>query len=399
MTDRLYYNDPYKQEFDATIVRAGVKDAHQVLLLDRSAFYPTSGGQPSDTGTLGATRVIDVFDDDDGNVWHAMEAGGSPLAAGQPVHGTIDWPRRFDHMQQHTGQHVLSAAFERIGRARTVSFHLGADLSTIDLARTVTPDEIREAENEANRVVWDDRPVTIRYVSEEEARQLPLRKEPARGGTLRLIDIEAFDLSACGGTHVARTGVIGLIAITGWERFKGGQRVTFACGGRALARHRLLRDAAAATGRLLSAVPADLPAAVERLQNDLRESRRSAQAMEIELAWHRAAALVASAVEGTNGRVVARVVEGDAAALKTLAAAVVATGGMIVALVSAASPPVVVVARSADVTASAKETVAVLLERFGGKGGGRDEMAQAGTLTAAPELIVETIRGLLGVKV
>src|SRR5262249_52060133 len=159
----------------------------------------------------------------------------------------VDWARRFDHMQQHTGQHVLSAAFERLFHIRTVSFHMGAEASTIDLAREATPAEIAAAEDNANRVVWEDRPVAIRYASAEEAAKMPLRKEPVRGGTLRLIDVADFDLSACGGTHVARTGAIGVIVVSRWERFKGGQRVEFLCGGRALRAYRLLRDAATAS--------------------------------------------------------------------------------------------------------------------------------------------------------
>ena len=220
MTNRLYYTDPYLQAFDATVTAVDRVGDRTVVALDRTAFYPTSGGQPYDTGTLGALRVVDVFDRDDGSIAHVVE--GIPPQPGQQVRGEIDWRRRFDHMQQHTGQHVLSAAFEHLFRVRTVSFHLGADVSTIDLARETTAAEIDAAEREANRVVWEDRPVTIRFASAEEAASLPLRKEPKREGTLRLIDVERFDLSACGGTHVARTGAIGIIAVAAWERFKGG---------------------------------------------------------------------------------------------------------------------------------------------------------------------------------
>ncbi len=197
------------------------------------------------------------------------------MEVGQAVHGEIDWARRFDHMQQHSGQHVLSAAFDKLFAVRTLSFHLGGAVSTIDLAREMSPAEIAAAETEANRVVWEDRPVTIRFADAEEAARLPLRKEPARGGTLRLIDVEDFDLSACGGTHVARTGGIGTIAVASWERFKGGQRLEFLCGGRALAGYRTLRDAMTASVRLLSVLPVELPAAIERLQADARDQKRA----------------------------------------------------------------------------------------------------------------------------
>src|SRR5438034_4512480 len=252
MSNRLYYTDPYLREFDATITRVERDAGRALVTLDRTAFYPTTGGQPFDTGTLGGFPVVDVVDDESGSVTHVIELSGGDLSAGQAVHGAIDWPRRFDHMQQHTGQHVLSAAFHRLFDVRTVSFHLGATVSTIDLARELAPRDLAAAEGEANRIVWENRPVTIRYADAEDASRMLLRKKPKRGGTLRLIDVEEWDLSACGGTHVARSGAIGVIAIGSWERFKGGQRIEFVCGGRALDRLRSLRDAASAAMRLLS---------------------------------------------------------------------------------------------------------------------------------------------------
>src|SRR6266540_316643 len=249
MSTRIYYTDPYCLEFDATVTAIAPAaastaapadgDSRWRVVLDRSAFYPTSGGQPFDTGTLGAARVLDVSDDS-GPVEHITDA---PLDVGQRVHGVIDAVRRRDHMQQHTGQHILSAAFDRLLNVRTESFHLGATSATIDLAREVTPAEIARAEEAANAVIWEDRPVAVRFVSPEEAATLPLRKEPKKDGELRLVEITEWDLSACGGTHVARTGEVGIIAVKGWERFKGASRVEFVCGVRALATFRELRDA------------------------------------------------------------------------------------------------------------------------------------------------------------
>ena len=190
--------------------------------------------------------------------------------------------------------------FCSVCRARTVSFHLGAAVSTIDLERELSAAEIAAAETEANRVVWEDRPVTIRFVSSEEAAALPLRKEPARGGTLRLIDVEGFDLSACGGTHVARSGAIGIIAVASWERFKGGQRLEFLCGGRALGRWRSFRNTIASSVRLLSVLPEEIPATVERMQGDAREQKRAAAAWQTELATFRAREL-AEAAESIDG--------------------------------------------------------------------------------------------------
>jgi alanyl-tRNA synthetase len=409
MTDRLYYSDPYLQTFDATVQSVERRDDRLVVTLDRTAFYPTSGGQPFDMGALGTLRVVDVIDQDDGSIAHVVERGTTNLEPrtrneepgtwnpepGLNVRGVIDWARRFDHMQQHTGQHVLSAAFDRLFGARTVSFHLGAAVSTIDLAREVAPADIAAAESEANRIVWENRLVTIRFLTAEEAARLPLRKESMRGGTLRLIDVEQFDLSACGGTHVARTGGIGIIAVASWERFKGGQRIEFLCGNRTLARWRSLRDTVTATVRQLSVLPEELPAAIERLQNEAKEQKRSLAALQTELARFRAEELAASADATSAGRLVLRALDADANALKALAAAIVARPGHVVVFVSTSKPALVVVARSSDISASAQQLLATLVAKFGGRGGGKPELAQGGGLDASPEAILEAARAAI----
>ena len=404
MTDRLYYTDPYLRAFDATIARIGRRDGCPVLTLDRTAFYPTSGGQPFDTGRLGSLNVIDVMDEEDGSISHVVEPGTATRGTGNPepgtvnlepglmIHGEIDWPRRFDHMQQHSGQHVLSAAFDTLFGVRTVSFHLGAAVSTIDLAREMSPAEIAAAETEANRIVWEDRPVAIRFADAEEAARLPLRKESLRGGTLRLIDVENFDLSACGGTHVARTGGIGVIAVASWERFKGGQRLEFLCGGRALNGYRALRDATTASVRLLSVLPEDLPAAIERMQGEAKEQKRSIVALQGELAGYHAEELAAGAEQVSTFRLVARAIDADANGLKALASAIASKPGYLVALVSTSTPALAVIARSADVSVSAQQLLASLMATFGGRVGGRPEMAQGGGLAAPADTILAAIR-------
>lgn len=409
MTDRLYYTDAYLREFDASVTRVEKRDGRTLVTLDRTAFYPTSGGQPFDLGTLGGLRVVEVNDEDDGSISHGVEepAGpnGSGLRADQAIHGAIDWARRFDHMQQHTGQHVLSAAFDRLAGARTVSFHLGAGSATIDLAREVSTGEIAAAEDEANRIVWEDRAVWIRFVSAEEAARLPLRKEPARGGQLRLIDVDAFDLSACGGTHVARTGAIGIIAVASSERFKGGRRIEFVCGGRALGRFRSLRDTVASAGRLLSAGADDLPATIERLQAEARENTRAVIGLQAELAGYRAEALASSAEEvrleaDTTPRtpatalvhLVVRSIDADANGLKTLATAIARKPGYLVALVSTGRPALAVISRSSDVAVQANTVLAALLARFGGRGGGKADVAQGGGLDGTSDEILAAAR-------
>jgi alanyl-tRNA synthetase len=405
MTDRLYYRDPYLRTFDATVQKVEPRGDRWSVVLDRTAFYPTTGGQPFDTGTLTGVRVVDVVDEEDGTIAHLVDSTSDrTLTPGAVVHGEIDWARRFDHMQQHTGQHVLSAAILSVCRARTVSFHLGAAVSTIDLERELSPAEIAAAETEANRVVWEDRPVTIRFVSAEEAAALPLRKEPARGGTLRLIDVDGFDLSACGGTHVARSGAIGIIAVASWERFKGGQRLEFLCGGRALGRWRSFRDTIASSVRLLSVLPEEIPATVERMQGDAREQKRTATALQTELARFRAGKLAASAervrlkpdntYEGEVSLVL-RAIDADANGLKALATAIAASPGFAVVLVSTTRPALVVAARSSDAAVSAQQIIATLTAKFGGRGGGKPELAQAGGVDAAPEEILAAVRRVL----
>jgi alanyl-tRNA synthetase len=392
MTERLYYTDPYLAAFEAQVLQVSAAGGRRTAVLDRTAFYPTSGGQPHDTGSLGGARVVEVVEDDDGTVRHVVEG---PLEPG-PIRGSVDWPRRFEHMQQHTGQHVLSAAFEHLHRARTESFHLGAASATIDLGREVSPQEIAGAETEANRIVWEDRPVSIRFVDAAEAASLPLRKEPARGGRLRLIDVEGFDLSACGGTHVARTGAIGIIAVAGSERFRGGTRVEFRCGVRALAGYRALRDTVAGSLRLLSVHPAELPAAIERLQAEARDARRRIKDLEGRLAVHEAAALADRAEGRGAARVVIEVLDGyDASALKIVAAAIAGRPGHAAILFSAPAPANVVVARAPDVALDAAEILRAITARFGGRGGGRPEMAQGGGIEASAAALRDLARSLL----
>lgn len=390
MTERLDHTEATRTEFEARVERAEPHDRGQIVVLDRTAFYPTSGGQPHDTGRLDEVRVIDVVDLEDGSVGHVIDGR---LEAGRTVHGTIDWPRRFDHMQQHTGQHVLSAAFDRLLHVRTVSFHLGRTTSTIDLERDVQPGEVRSAVDEANAIVWRNDPVTVRFVSPEEAAALPLRKEPAREGTLRLIAIGDVDLSACGGTHVDRTGTIGLIAVPSWERFKGGTRVEFACGGRALELCRTLRDQVAAATRLLSVSGAELPDAVERLQQEAKEQRRVVKGLQEQLAVHEARRLAAGARTVGANRLVVEALDGwDAAGLKALAQAVALEPAHAAVLFSRSVPALAVIARAPDATLDARQLLSVLTARFGGKGGGRPEMAQGGGLNApAADLVAAAV--------
>lgn len=399
-TLRLYYAEPWRRHFDARVVRVEPAAGRWHIWLDRTAFYPASGGQPHDTGTLGGARVLEVADDEEGGVVHVTDA---PLDEGAAVQGEVDWSRRVDHMQQHTGQHLLSAAFDRTASAATVSFRLGAEVSTIDLAREVTPGEIAAAEALASQVVWEDRPVAIRLVSQTEVAALPLRKEPARGGRLRLIEVADFDLSACGGTHVSRTGEVGMVAVVGWERVRQGTRVSFVCGGRALAAFRRLRETAARAARLLSVHQDELPEAVSHLQEERRTLQRALKVLSERSAAFEAGVIAARLGDVGGVRTAAEIVpDREMAALRTLAGTIVREPGRAIVLLTPGIPAQVVAARSLDLDRpDCAVLVARLAGRFGGKGGGRPESAQGGGLSgeahaiaaAAQELLRELLAG------
>lgn len=395
MTQRIYYTEPYRRSFDATVLSVTPEDDRLHVTLDQTTFYPTSGGQPYDTGTLGSAAVVDVLDNDDGTITHVVKGS---LKVGEVLAGEIDWARRFDHMQQHTGQHVLSAAFDRLFGVRTESFHMGqhhpttqttrgggpGQSSTIDLAREVTPAEVARAEDDANRVVWEDRPVSIRFATAEEAASMGMRKESGRSGTLRLIDVQDYDLSACGGTHVERTGAIGIIAIGGVEKFKGGSRVEFLCGGRALERFRLWKGALSAMQKHLSVPPTDMAASIERMQEDAKAVQRNIRGFQEKLAAHEAQALLA------KGSPVIAAIEGwDAQGIKAIATAITASDpNASVALFTASNPAQVVVARGSASTIDAGAVLKALAAKFGGKGGGKPDLAQGGGLAAPVEELI-----------
>jgi alanyl-tRNA synthetase len=392
-SSRIYYTDPKCLDFTATVVDQWTVDERVSVVLDQTAFYPTAGGQPHDTGTLEGVRVVDVVEDEQGRVVHRLDGR---LEVGQQVRGLIDRARRHDHMQQHSGQHVLSAAFNRLRGVRTESFHLGATATTIDLAREVTASEIAAAEDEANRVVWENRPVSIRFVAPEEAAALPLRKEPVREGELRLIDIEDFDLSACGGTHVSQTGEIGVVAVRSWERFKGGSRLTFSCGRRVLASYRELRDAVSSATRQLSVLPSELAGAVERSLGESRDFRRQIRGLTEQLARYQARDVAAQARQVRGVAVAVETIAGyDANGLKVLAASIAAQPKRIAVLFTAERPSLVVVARSSDLVFDAETLVRRLIAQFGGKGGGKSDLAQGGGLDSPPPELVIVARALV----
>jgi len=377
MTVHLYYDNSYLSEFTAEIIEIRNDGGQKAVVLDRSAFYPTSGGQPSDRGILSNARVLGVEEDQTtGAILHLLD---SDLPLG-PVRGSIDWDRRFDHMQQHTGQHILSQAFLKVAQATTLSFHLGEEYCTIDvdLARPA-PEIMEKTEDLANSIVFENRLVKVETVDRSELASLGVRKETPREGPIRVVEVEGFDRSACGGTHVRRSGEIGCIAVLGFERYKGGTRVTFACGRRALKVMRREHAALADLGSLFSAHRDE----VHRLAAKLIEDRASLARENARLS-DRLSEMEASELIQQSGKVKGRcLVQGRYSdrgieSLKTLAQKVVMQGNAVAILASVQETAQIVVAKSPDIPGSCGDAIRKASSSHGGKGGGRPDLAQAG---------------------
>ena len=417
MTERLYYHDSFLYAFDAE-VREASESPRPALILDRTAFYPTSGGQIFDTGWIAPgsspdakLRVTEVADTEDGRVVHYLEAPVKDLQPGARVHGFIDPTRRRDHMQQHSGQHVLSAAFVRLFNMPTVSFHMADDYCSIDLETpSLSSDQIEAAERLANEIILENRPVDVRYVTRDEAGKLGLRKlpppakeergapepalslskgfagvaKPGRGNQLRLIDIRDFDLTACGGTHVSQTGQIGCILLRKMEKVRQGWRVEFVAGQRAVATARRDYSTLTETAVLFSSHIYDVPQQVRKSLDEIRSLRKQREQSQEELAAAMAASLLAETLEKNGRKLVSRVYsDRDLNFIKLLAQKLTRLSPTVTALLATTSPqPSLVFAQSVggphDMGALMKEIMA----KIGGRGGGGKDMAQGGAPTA-----------------
>ena len=376
VTERLYYSDSHLIEFEARVVDVTDRvSGWTAVVLDRTAFYPTGGGQPSDTGTLNGARVVECIDDGDKGVLHVVQ--GAAPSRNDIVRGRIDWLRRLDHMQQHTGQHILSQAFVTLFNASTKGFRVLEASCEIDVElNNPTTEIIERAVELANNVVWEDRAIAIRNVRSGEAAELPLRKEPAREGDLRLIEIEGFDLTPCGGTHAYRTGEVGMIAVRSWERARGLTRIEFVAGMRALADYRKANKSAREVAALFSTGRDDAPQLAAQMVSEHKELNRRIRALEEIVAGVEAEKLLASASEG----VVSQVFEGrDAESLKKLAHALIAHPGTIALLGSRdADAARFVFARSADAVGDMNALMREACAMLDGRGGGKPDMAQGG---------------------
>ena len=390
MTERLYYTDSFLHEFDARVVSVSDDNGRTAVALDRSAFYPASGGQVFDTGWINvpdgenAVRlpVSEVAENEQtGEVVHYIEAETASLKPGTIVHGNVEPSRRRDHMQQHSGQHVLSAAFERLYGFATVSFHMGDESCTIDLAaETVSAKQLQSAERLANEIIAEDRPVEIRFASVEEARAMGVRKiPPAERDKLRLIDIREFDLNACGGTHVRSTGQIGSILLRKTEKVKQGVRVEFVCGLRAVATTRHDYETLTEAAALFSTHIYEVPQGIRKLQDENKTAVKTQHKLLEELAEFQAKEILHSAEQrGAQKLVVQFFADRDLAFIKMLAQKLTRLNPCVALLACGGAQPSLIFAQTPGLGNDMGALMKQAVQALGTRGGGNRDMAQGG---------------------
>jgi len=381
-SERLYYDDPYTTRFEATIAAGGEQGGRPAVELAFTYFYPESGGQEADRGRLDRVPVLDVQADEEGRVWHVVETRLDP---GQVVAAEVDWGRRFDFMQQHTGQHILSAAFERAAGAATRSSHLGDERSSIEIeVADVGWNTVRDIESAANRIVWENRPVAHHWVDEQELGRFALRKPPPReragaGGRIRIVEIPEWDVSACGGTHTRHTGEVGAIKILRWEKVRGNVRFEFVCGARALDDHAWRTETLVDAARRHTLKDRDLLAHLERAVSERDELRKRLQDLNQRL-------LVVEARERTGNppRPVGDFAEQRPRADVRQLAIQCLEAGAPWAVVGAASPePTVVAARAKQLALDLKALVPEMLVKARGRGGGSPDLVSVAAADGA----------------
>ncbi|MEZ4731140.1 MAG: DHHA1 domain-containing protein [Caldilineaceae bacterium] len=384
MSKRLYYTDAYQTEFDAQMTAVTTVNGQPALVLDQSCFYPSSGGQPYDIGTLNGKPVVDVIAGEQGEVYHVLSEALPEAQVGQVVHGVIDWERRYDHMQQHAGQHLLSQIFYQHFGFETASVHFGATESTLDLETPeITPAQIAEAETAAMTLVYAALPINAYFVSDSEIATIPLRRPPKVSGEVRIVEIEHFDYSACGGTHCRSTAEIGPIKLIRVERRRGQVRLTFLCGKRAWCdyqhKHILITEAA----NLFSNEISQVPTLIERNANQLKAFQRQIDDLQEALLAVEATQLLATATRLGPYRLVKQVfTDKDAPTVKRLAAQLQQQQQVICLLGSIQEEKATVIfARAADVALHSGQLLRECLQTVGGKGGGKEELAQGGGIT------------------
>lgn len=396
MTRRLYYDDAYGLEFSAKVVEVlTTSDGRRGVVLDATLFYPTSGGQMHDTGSIADVPVIDVIDETT-RIVHVVD--GEPPEVGTTVAGVVDGERRAHHRQQHTGQHVLSRVIEDHWGWPTLSSRLGETMNTLEIeAEGVSPELMREMEDRTNRILWEGHPVAVRYLEEDAAAAAGLRKKVEREGPVRVVEVDGIDRCPCGGTHVASTAEIGLVSILGAEKMRGGTRLLFLCGERAQHWRRQRVKWLDQTARQLTTGMDLVPETVARLQDEGRIRRKRMEAMARELVHARVARWRDEAEEVGTRRAVLRVLDDDESLAASEAAhAVVADDGIVAGLVLQDGPKCqVFLAASDDVDVDCGSLLKGALSSLGGRGGGQSGFARGGCPDADADAVLEALRAAL----
>jgi len=381
MTERLYYDNAYLTEFDAEVLACKPNGEYFDVLLNRSAFYPTSGGQPFDTGVLANARVVDV-NVTDGEVWHTVTEA---IRTGETVHGRIDWARRFDHMQQHAGDHMIEGALHRLMGGVTIGLHVSDEISTIDVAMPegatrISAEEIRRIELDVNDHIQRNVPIRCWFPSDEELDTLPLRKKPTVSEHVRIVAIGDDEMVACGGTHPSSAGQIGLVKIVSVSPARGKMRVAFLAGQRALMDYFRCHDAAHAAAEMISSGVENLPAGVSAMQEKLRTAEFELVQFKKEQLLSQSQRFIEEAEILSDGtKLAVGLVQADAMLLRELVSKLIEYPGVI-ALMGAANgeQAIYVFGRSADVDVNMGTLLRDCARPLGGKGGGRPDFAQGG---------------------
>jgi alanyl-tRNA synthetase len=379
-SERLYYDDSYTTRFAARVTALGEHGGRPAAELERTYFYPESGGQEADRGTLGDVRVLDVQADDGERVWHVLEATQAAIDVGAELAGEVDWARRFDHMQQHTGQHILSAALERVIRAPTLSSHLGEERSSIEVGLADADwAAVARVEEAANRIVWEDRPMERHWADDESVKRFALRKPPKVSGRIRIVEIPDWDVSACGGTHTRRTGEVGAIKIVRWEKVRGNVRFEFLCGARALRDHAWRTEALLEAARRRTLKDRELIAHLERAAAERDELRKRFDELNERVMVTEAKERVGDPPRPVTDFAPSRPRE----EVRRFALKCLEAGAPWVVFGAAAPDPVVVVGRAKGLTLDLKALVPDLLAQTRGKGGGSPDLVQSSAADGA----------------
>ena len=369
-TKRLYFENPYQVEFDAKIIEKTTYEEKFALILDKTCFYPESGGQPSDKGTINGIKVIKVMEENS-RILHVLEED----VFSEDIKGIIDWTVRFDYMQQHTGQHILSQSFDEIYNAETLSFHLGDEISSVEIdLRKITEEEVEKVERLANEIVFQDREIKTYFIQEEETQSIPLRKPPKKKGLIRIVEISDFDYSACGGTHLRRTGEVGIIKILKLERIRNNVRFEFLCGKRALQDYtRKNRDLRHLSNEL-SVSEGEILNSFEKLVLELKAQKKKNKNTQEKLIQYEAQ----EAIQGAKEKIIKEIYSGrNPEEVRSLALNIIKKGEYVVLYGLKAEKRVhLVLASSETLDIDMRELVPIVISMIKGKGGGSPSLVQ-----------------------